>query len=112
MKRLFSASLALCLGFGLLGTTAAEAGSFDRNHHPARFDQRYEHGYHGDHWDRRYRHDNTGTAVAVGVGLIALTAILAAQHEGRERPDDRAYDNTRYDNDRYGPPPSYGPDGR
>lgn len=97
MKRLLSAALAL----SLIGATAAQAEHFDRG---GRQHERYDGGRnHGWGHERGWRHhdDGAGTAVAFGVGLIALTAILAANHD-----QDR-------DNDRYGPPPpppsDYGP---
>jgi hypothetical protein len=55
-------------------------------------------GYHRG-YDHGYRHhdDGAGTAFAVGFGLLALTAIVAASENDRER--DRAY------RQEYVPPP-------
>jgi len=83
MKRLISAALALAL----LSGTAAYADPYG---HGSRYG-------HQERWDGGYRHhrgDGAGAAVAVGFGLLALTAILASQN--RERAP--AYDN-------YPPPP-------
>ena len=103
MKRLLSAALAL----SLLGATAAQAEHFDRG---GRQSERYDagRGYgwsHGRDWHRR--DDGAGTAIAVGVGLIALTAILASNHD-RERDYDRN-DHDRYDVPPPPPAPDYGP---
>jgi len=101
MKRLLSAALAL----SLLGTTAAQADPFDHRQH-----EHYDIGRGHDRdygWDRgrdHFRRDNhdAGAALAVGVGLIALTAILASNH-------DRERDYDRYDAPPPPPPPEYGP---
>jgi hypothetical protein len=85
IKRIIGAALAL----SLLGATAASA-------------QGHRHGggyHHGGGWHGR---GNDGALIGLGVGLFALGAIAASQH-------DRYYD--RYD---YGPPPPprpayYGP---
>lgn len=102
MKRFLSAALAL----SLLSGTAAMAD-------PHGFGPRdgYRHGY-SQGYDRGYRHhhdDGAGTAFAVGFGLLALTAIVAASENDRER--DRVY------RQEYVPPPPppasyYGPDYR
>jgi hypothetical protein len=86
MKRLICATLALTL----LGATAASAQSHYRGgfgHHDGYRHDGYRHdgGWHG-------RGDN-GALIGLGIGLFALGAIAASQH-------DRYYD--RYD---YGPPP-------
>jgi hypothetical protein len=81
MKRLIGAALAL----SLLGATAASAapyGSF------APLDYR-------DHY--RHHDDGNGAAIAAGIGFLALTAILASQHnhdrdEWRDRDDWRDRD--------------------
>jgi hypothetical protein len=97
MKRLLSAALAL----SLLSGTAAMADPFGPGpgHHD-RFDR--DGGGH-------YRHhggDGAGTAIAVGFGLLALTAILATSD--RDQPRERGYDNPPPPNGRdYGP--EYGP---
>lgn len=105
MKRLLSAALAL----SLLGATAAQADPFDHRQHE-RYDGGRDHGWsHGrDDYrghDRGWRHhdDNAGAAIAVGVGLIALTAILASQNNDRYR------DYDRYDGPPPPPAPDYGP---
>lgn len=96
MKRLISTALA----FSLIGATALQAEPFrfsGRNHgsygQQGHFDR-------GRDFDRRHHHhhnDDAGTAIAVGVGLIALTAILAAQ---ADRDSSREADY-----ERYAPPP-------
>lgn len=96
MKRLLSAALALAL----LSGTAATAEPFGpppppRHHHD------HHPGHHPGHgsWHHRHHHDDTGAAVAVGVGLLALTAIIAASERERAAQD-------------YAPPPgdqNYGP---
>jgi hypothetical protein len=88
MKRLISATLAL----SLLGATAASAA-------PA---------YRGGAIEYRdnYRHDaDNGAAIAVGVGFLALLAIMASQdhHRAYDRDDwGRRYhgDDRGYWNDR------------
>ena len=81
MKRLISAALAL----SLLGATAAQA-------FPA----------HGgfDYRDRSWRHHDDGGAIAAGIGLFALAAILASQ-QNRDHDDwqyrDRDYGYRDYD---------------
>ena len=74
MKRLVCAALALTL----LGTAAASAQPYGRG------------GY-----SHSYRHgDNTGALIGLGIGLFALGAIAASQHDyDRDRYDDRAYQN-------------------
>lgn len=99
MKRFLSAALAL----SLLGATAAQADSFygPRGGHYERYDR---HDYDRDR-DHYRHHDNSGALIAAGVGLFALTAILASQNNERERVYVR--------DDRYAPPPPpppyYGP---
>jgi hypothetical protein len=83
MKRLLSAVLAICIA----GATAAQADPY----------RGYHHGY-DRHWGGRH-HDDTGALVAAGIGLFALTAILASQHD-RDRP--AVYE-------REDPQPYYGP---
>lgn len=128
MKRLLSAALAL----SLIGTTAAQAGSFGNYGYQDGHYDRYSNASHFGHdsdRDHRYRHhDDTGAVIAVGVGLIALTAILASQHdrarpEAREIPADygpRDYGRPGYDQpgygrsdqrDDYGPHDGYAPGG-
>lgn len=107
MKRLLSAALAL----SLLSGTAAFAEPFD--HRGGHYDS--DRGRHD--WDGRGHrgHGNdAGTAIAVGVGLLALTAIIAASHDrDRQAQYDRRRDDGYYRNDapqpeyrRDGPPPS------
>lgn len=91
MKRLLSAAIAL----SLLSGTAAIADPFGPG--PGHHD-RYDRGW-GRH-DGRHHDDDAGTAVAVGVGLLALTAILAASD--RDQTRERDYANP--------PPPPNGPD--
>jgi hypothetical protein len=99
MKRFLSTVLAL----SLLSGTAAVAGPY--GHGPR---DGYRHGYvRGYGHGYRHHDDGAGTAVAVGFGLLALTAIIAASDNDRER--DRAY------RQEYVPPPPpppgyYGPD--
>ena len=71
MKGLVSATLAL----SLLGGTAASAQDYrdrygDADFHRAYYDDAYY--YH--------HHRNDGAAIAVGIGIVALAAILASQH--------------------------------
>ncbi|HWX89974.1 MAG TPA: hypothetical protein VNY75_06685 [Rhizomicrobium sp.] len=73
MKRLLSATLALTL----LGATAASADSYGRGG----YDRGYGHG----------GHNNTGALIGLGIGLFALGAIAASQHNDRDRYDDRGY---------------------
>jgi len=80
MKRLLSAALALTL----LGGSAAYAGPYGGYGH-----------YYGGHRHFGWRHDDAGAAVAVGVGALALIAILAAQ------------DRERHEAQYQGPPPNY-----
>jgi len=78
MKRLVCAALALTL----LGTAAASAQSYGRGG----YDRGYSHSYHHG--------DNTGALIGLGIGLFALGAIVASQHDNdRDRYDDRAYQN-------------------
>jgi hypothetical protein len=90
IKRIIGAALAL----SLLGATAASAQGY-------RHGGGYGHGggySHGGGWHGR---GNDGALIGLGVGLFALGAIAASQHD---RYDDR------YE---YGPPPPppayYGP---
>ncbi|NIK89608.1 uncharacterized protein YraI [Rhizomicrobium palustre] len=122
MRKLLTAALALTVGFGTLAASAAKADPYDYGRrggwHEYRYVERDYRDYRG-YRDDRYRrhHDNTGTAIAVGVGLIALTAILASQN------NDRHYDDVRYAPPPPPPPPRdyewrdqretyYGPYGR
>jgi hypothetical protein len=73
MKRLISATLALTL----LGATAASADSYGRGG----YDRGYGHG----------GHNNNGALIGLGIGLFALGAIAASQHNDRDRYDDRGY---------------------
>lgn len=105
MKRLLSAALAL----SLLSGTAAFAEPFD--HRGGHYD--YDRGRHD--WNGRHHRghgDDAGTAIAVGVGLLALTAIIASS---QERDRQAQYERRRYEgNYRDGapPPPDYRRDGR
>ena len=95
MKRLLSAALAL----SLLSGTAAFAEPFDhRGGHHDRGD--FDRGNHG--WDHRRHGNDAGTAIAVGVGLLALTAIIAAsQDRDRGAQYDRRRNDGYYGNDGY-----------
>ena len=95
MKRLASAVLAL----SLLGGTAATAAPYDR----------YGSGYGGSYDNHYRRHSsNNGAAVAAGVGLLALVAILASQqhhrhyHHGWYNRDGYRYDGYNHGYDNYG----------
>jgi hypothetical protein len=77
MKRLLSATLAL----SLLGATAASAAPYGYG------DQGYSDGYSNSYRDDGYRDRGTdnGPAIAAGIGLLALVAIMASQnhrHDG------------------------------
>ena len=113
MKRLLSAALALTL----LGGSAAYADPHGYGHRDNYYGERH-------HWRH---HDDTGAAVAAGVGIFALMAILAsqdrerrdAQYQGPPPPNypDNGYQNNGgpYGPDGYGPngygPNGYGPNG-
>ncbi len=78
MKRLVCTTVALTL----LGTAAAGADPYGRG------------GY-----DRGYSHrhgDNSGALIGLGIGLFALGAIVASQHDN-DRYDDHAYRNNDSD---------------
>jgi Ni/Co efflux regulator RcnB len=104
MKRLLSAALAL----SLLSGTAAFAEPFDHRggHHDS---NRGRHDWNGRH---HRGHDNdAGTAIAVGVGLLALTAIIASsQDRERQAQYERQRNDDYYRNDAP-PPPDYRRDG-
>jgi hypothetical protein len=105
MKRFLSAALAL----SLLSGSAAFAEPFDhRGGQHERGD--YDRGSHG--WDgRHHRGNDAGAAVAVGVGLLALTAIIAAS---QDRDRHAQYERRRYESDYRNdapPPPDYRRDG-
>ena len=76
MKGLVSATLAL----SLLGGTAASAQDYRYGYG----DPDYHRGY--DDGSYRHHHRNDGAAIAAGIGLVALVAILASQqhhyHDG------------------------------
>lgn len=60
-------------------------------------------GGHGHvRYDRGYHHGNAGAAIGLGLGLLALTAIIASSQERRY---DRAYAPPP---NRYGPGDYYG----
>ncbi|HEY4077755.1 MAG TPA: hypothetical protein VGM26_12575 [Rhizomicrobium sp.] len=86
MKRLMCAALALTL----LGATAASA----RPYHGGGYDY-----HHGGGW---HRGGDNGALIGLGVGLFALGAIAASQH-------DRYYDRYDYGPPPPPPPPAYGP---
>ena len=77
MKRLVCATLALTL----LGTAAASADSYGRGG----FDRGYSH-HHGD---------NSGALIGLGIGLFALGAIVASQHDN-DRRDEYRGDTSNY----------------
>lgn len=107
MKRLLSAALAL----SLLSGTAAFAEPFDHRggqHQRGDFD-RGNRGWDGRH--HRGHGNDAGTAIAVGVGLLALTAIIAAS---QDRDRQAQYERRRYEGyyrDDAPPPPDYRRDG-
>jgi len=120
MKRILSVALALSL---LSGTAAAAApyghGGYGSNHG-------YAEQYRGNTYRGYHRgHGDAGAAIAVGVGLLALTAIIASQNRDQDRMQDRGdyrnrdygrgqpgyeqrgydqpgYDQSGYDNNGYG----------
>lgn len=81
MKRLLSAALALTLMSGSVAY-AEPPGGWGHHDRDRGFDHR---GRDFDRGHFRGRHDDTGAAIAVGVGMLGLIAILAAQD--RERRD-------------------------
>jgi len=101
MKRLFTAALTL----SLLGATAAQADPYGYHHGSAA--EHYQNRGYDRGGDRGYRHhgNDAGAAIAVGFGLIALTAILAANH-------DREHDYDRFDRPLPPSAPDYGGDWR
>ena len=83
MKKILAATLA----FSLLGATAASAAPY---------------GHYG-------RGDNGGAAIAAGIGILALGAILASQHHDYDRDYRyRGYDQQRWDRNDYRAYDSYG----
>ena len=70
MKGLVSATLAL----SILGGTAASAQDYRYGYG----DREFHRGYYDDSY--RYHHRNDGAAIAAGIGIVALVAILASQH--------------------------------
>jgi hypothetical protein len=82
MKRLVCATLATSLALSLVGTTAASAQSYNRG------------GFDRGHSSYRGGHDNTGALIGLGIGLFAIGAIIASQHNNdRDRYDDRYQGN-------------------
>jgi hypothetical protein len=90
MKRFLSAALAL----SLLGGSAAVAAPYDHGGQRGYGNQGYSSGY-----SDRGRHNDDGTAIVAGVGILALAAILASQHRHHDgwygRDGGRGYDNDR-----------------
>jgi hypothetical protein len=91
MKRLISAATSGFLALTLLGTSAAVADPWGRHGGGWSGHGRYDRGYrHGD--------NGAGLAIGLGIGLFALAAIAASQHD-QDRYDNRGYDNRYgYDN--------------
>jgi hypothetical protein len=82
MKRLVCATLATSLALSLVGATAASAQSYNRG------------GYDRGYSSYRGGHDNTGALIGLGIGLFAIGAIIASQHNNdRDRYDDRYQGN-------------------
>ena len=83
MKRLLSAILALSLFSG----TAAIAGPYNHGGQGFGVTNGYSHGDRGrgSYYGRRDYRNNDGAAVATGVGILALIAILASQNRHDER---------------------------
>lgn len=73
MKGLVSAALAL----SMLGGTAASASAQDYRYEYG--DRDFHRGYYEDSY-HRHHHRNDGAALAAGIGIVALVAILASQH--------------------------------
>ena len=113
MKRILSAALAL----SLLGGSAAVAAPYGHGNFGQRngYSEQYRgNHYRGDHY--RGHRGNDGAAIAFGVGILALTAIIASQNHERERVRERGYDQGQgYGPDGYAPngdaPNGYGPNG-
>jgi hypothetical protein len=101
MKRILSVALALTL----LSGSAAVAGPYGHGNYGQH--NGYSQQYRGDHY--RGHRGNDGGAIAFGVGILALTAIIASQNRDRERVQDRGYDQRGYDQGAYGPGPNDGP---
>jgi hypothetical protein len=71
-----------CLALTLLGTVAASAQPYGRGGYDRGYSHSYRHGGNG------------GALIGLGIGLFALGAIAASQHNyDRDRYDDRAYQN-------------------
>ena len=85
MKRILSVALALTL----LSGSAAVAGPYGHGNYGQH--NGYSQHYRGDYY-RGHRGNDAGPAIAVGVGILALTAILASQSRERERVRERGYD--------------------
>jgi hypothetical protein len=113
MKRILSVALALTL----LSGSAAVAGPYGHGNYGQR--NGYSEQYRGDHYrggHYRGHRGNDGGAIAFGIGILALTAIIASQNRdreiARERAMNRNYDQGGYDQGAYGPndgPNGYGP---
>jgi hypothetical protein len=99
LKSFLSAALALSLISGSAAFAEPPGGHRDRGNWSER--------HHGERYHGRHHRggDDAGAAVAVGLGLFALVAIMAAQDRERER--DAQYQGDYRGEDRDGPPPSY-----
>lgn len=94
LKSVLSGALALTL----ISSTVAYADPYYGGHR--------DHGGWGEHHRGHHRGDE-GAAVAVGIGLFALVAIMAAQDRERERDTQYQRGDDRDYRDGPPPPPAY-----